>query len=100
MSAYAAGAIIIHSAELEHSDFLSFRLHITHQAFPYSVVTARIEEAAFGFKTVTTCASGFLLVVLKRLGHAGVNKITHIGLVDPHPECNGCHNRLDLFSNK
>ncbi|MBA7474617.1 hypothetical protein ES707_09971 [subsurface metagenome] len=64
---------------------------------PGPIVTARIEQDAFGLEAVAAGPTAFLLVVFERLGHAGVNHVTYIGLINTHAEGDGSHDDVGLL---
>ena len=64
---------------------------------PRPIIVAAVKQHAFGIEAVTPGATRFLLIVLDRLGHAGVDDGAHVGFVDAHPECNRGYDDFDVF---
>ena len=58
---------------------------------PQPVVAAAVQQQALGFQPVAAGPARLLLVVLERLGHAGVDDEAHVGAVDAHAEGDGGH---------
>ena len=64
---------------------------IFREFLPDSRIARRVKQATLGFEAIATGPAAFLLIVLQRLGQAGMNHVPHIRLVDPHSEGDGRH---------
>ena len=49
-------------------------------------IAAGEQQPALGFDAVPPCPAAFLLIILQRLRHAGMDHIPHVRFVDPHAE--------------
>ena len=76
------------------------RLGLFDDALPHAVVPAGEEQAALGFQAVAPGPAAFLLVVLQRLGHARVDHVADVGLVDAHAKGDRGHDRVGLVFDK
>ncbi len=62
--------------------------------FPGHEIAAGIEQHALGFQAVAAGPARFLLVMLDRLGHGGVQDEADVGAVDAHAESDGGHDQV------
>ena len=60
-----------------------------HDPAPLQEVGGRVEQQALGVEAVAAGAAGLLLVVLERLGRAGVDDEAHVRSIDAHAEGDG-----------
>ena len=93
-----AGRIGRHVPQLDQGDAFGFlRLGLLDNVLPRSIIVAAVQQDAFGIEAITTGTAGFLLIVLKRLGHSGVNDSAHVGFVDTHPKRYRGYDDIDVF---
>ena len=90
-------AEVQHGGQRPQSALARRRLRLLEDAFPHAVVLPGVEQAAFGFQAIAPGPAALLLVMLQRLGHAGVNHVPHVGLVDAHAEGHRGDDRVDLL---
>ena len=67
---------------------------------PRHEIGAGVQQHALRFETVAPGAAGFLLVMLDRFRHRGVEDEPHIGAVDAHAERHGGHHHIHAFGAK
>ena len=60
-------------------------------------VAVAVRHPRIGWKAVATRAPGLLVVGFEVLGYIEVRDEAHVGLVDTHPERDGCHNHDSGF---
>jgi hypothetical protein len=70
MPAGDSAAIAVHLSQFRSADIVRLRFRLFEDALPCQVVGPRIQDDAFGFQSIPSCAPAFLLVVLERHGHA------------------------------
>ncbi len=65
--------------------------------FQFQDVGVAIKHQAVAFQPIAPGAARFLIVAFQRLRNVVVDDEAHIGLVDAHPEGNGCHDHLHVL---
>ncbi len=63
---------------------------------PGQEVSPRLEQHALRLQAVAAGPARFLLIMLDRFGHAGVQHEAHIGAVDAHAERHGGDHQIAL----
>ncbi len=89
-----AAAEIQHGGQGFQGSLARCRFGLFDDASPNAVVPAGEEQAALGFQAVAPGAAAFLLVVFQRLGHARVDHVADVRLVDAHAEGDRGHDRV------
>ena len=84
-----------HLPELHQSDvfFLFFRL-LVYEILNLEAVAPAEKEEAFAGTAVPAPTPGFLVVALEVAGEVVVDNETDVGLVNSHPESNGCNDNV------
>ncbi len=54
-------------------------------------VLQTIQQQSSGWRSISSCATGFLIIGFNRFGHVEMRDKPHIGFVDAHAERNGRH---------
>jgi hypothetical protein len=94
VAAHGAPAITIHVIEVLEGIGEKGRIDLVvpgrflHDSPPRHRVYSAVEQNALGFQTVASGAADLLLIVLYRLGHAGVQHKADIRAIDAHAEGN------------
>ena len=68
-----------------------------HKFLKLDEVFLTIECDALSFASIAACTSSLLIVAFEALGHIVVDDVAHVGFVDAHTECNGCHDDIDIL---
>ena len=80
--------VALHLAQVGDVGFAQLARQL-HDPAPLQEVGGRVEQQALGGEAVAAGAAGLLLVVLERLGRAGVHDEAHVGSIDAHAEGDG-----------
>ena len=86
--ALEGAGVALHLAQVGDVGFAQLARQL-HDPAPLQEVGGRVEQQALGGEAVAAGAAGLLLVVLERLGRAGVHDEAHVRSIDAHAEGDG-----------